>query len=652
MIQRKSLETKNVRALQGAAQRLDIAGRTRLGKRSLVQAILQALEEQPQLTEEIAEILEISLLEEAAPAKEAPKPSKEVSPKAPVPSAPMAASQEKKPQAKAAQEALPKQDAKETTPKEITPKATTPAPHVPAQTKPATSNTAQEKVSQPTGTALSLEDGPWTPETLEAQNSRQLQKIARSLDIPGRTRMSKRSLIQSILDFFLARGSQPEETSSSQETEASASTASTPKAAKEEKVSSPQPTQVEAQTTSTDVSKDRTAASQETSSTEASTAKVSSDKPQRGRKASANKSHAPQATVSSHTMAQVEASAKEAPYQEEDFQDEDDYKAFERDYEARAAAELAAAEEVSLSEDADEREVAEQTTAEESDIALEESADDLEKLAETVEIKPLPRDAVLQPDLEEVQAKVEPPPPHPPRTTATPYIDRGPTLPERYENTRVRAMIRDPQSVYVYWNTPEPPNTPWKIEARDEVGDIVHTFQVPPQYQSGYVRAEVSKIHMIAAHIQPPARPWFPVAAIDLKTPPKHRFAPEVTQNKPQTAVAAPQPTHHEEWVRWDADNATAHPISAQETPIASSPSMQSPPQSAQDANETIYTIHPTSPTQVPAASVPSVPSSADLQRIPPWQTRTQHPSSPHTPYSQRPQAPSSGAFLPKYPAN
>jgi len=49
-----------------------------------------------------------------------------------------------------------------------------------------------------------------------------------------------------------------------------------------------------------------------------------------------------------------------------------------------------------------------------------------------------------------------------------PYLDYGPALPERYGILTVRALVRDPRSVYVYWEWPAPEEgRAWAVRLRD-----------------------------------------------------------------------------------------------------------------------------------------------------------------------------------------
>ncbi len=651
MLDKKSLDTQSVRALQTVAQRLDIAGRTRMSKRSLIEAILQVVQQQPHNTEIITPLLSLPTqinaptlnapiqitpdstqptTSSAAPSLPINRHAADVSEKTPVRQ--VADVSEKTPIRQVA-------DVSEKTPVLQVADATTTHnhPHNFEQTPPPPTPLSSSAIG--TEETPPSEAGDWTSAALEAQNSRQLQQIARTLDIAGRTRMSKRSLIQAILDFFLARKptppaslpsttqpitpAQPPLTSAQpvRTQEAMAPKTTTETAPERAEKTTTLPLTQSAEDTGKQIAQNAEETGKQIAQSAEDTGKQIAQSAEDTGKQIAQSAESPvpflaQAREASNDATEELQSFKELEtlgVDEDALQDEDDYV-------ARAAAKKAQAE----------------------------------KQAKTIEIKPIPRDSVLQHDLEEMHAAIEPPPPPPPRTAATPYIDRGPTLPERYENTRIRAMIRDPQSVYVYWNTPEPPNTPWKIEARDEGGEIVHTFQVPPKYQSGYVRAEVSQIRMIAAHIQPPARPWFPVAAIDLKTPPR-RLHMEQAEAPASTRLDAVSTQAPESWVRWNAEYAEAHPAPTPAFYDAPTTAVAYPPSAPSVASHTPSERSdefPSKETQTPSP-LPFqhiAPSSADLQRVPPWK---QHPPAfPQRPFPPHGGAPSSASLIRPLPSS
>ncbi len=684
MIDKKFLDAHSVRILQTVAQRLDIAGRTRMSKRSLVEAILDTLQQQPLRTAEIISWLSVS-------------PPTETSLVRPVPTAPATALPNALPAVSTAPAtALP--NALSTKPRTIEP-STSAISSQSLPTRPLDAPFNMASLSSSIGSFSSAETSAapsplpispsateldqtfshpptdWTLEALESQNSRQLQQIARTLDIAGRTRMSKRSLIQAILDFFLARKPAPPKTTAlPSHNEPAPSTHAQPrKAAPSNNIpqaaasippeASPQIPNQTAQ--STDLSRhqeqdslEAANPSDETNPTTSSPNKATetafiatTSRPQKASPTltttTAPTTSSPQET--SPTLATTALSTEtEVPVPAVLVAETTDT-ASKTTEDSQA---FKGAETVEIRNDGEDR-----AWQDEDDYAALAAAEKAraEKNAKTAELPPIPRDSVLQPDLDELHAAIEPPPPHPPRTSATPYIDRGPTLPARYENTRIRAMIRDPQSVYVYWNTPEPPQSPWKIEARNEGGDIVHTFQVPPQYHSGYVRAQVSQIRMIAAHIQPPARPWFPIASIDLKIPPR-RLSLEVPPTT-NAAAALPSTQAPESWVRWNAEQAQAHPAptpAVYDAPATlSTHTSESPAASVASHTPSEHSDFPSQQAPAPLSPAPTprhAPTSADLQRTPPWKAHP--PTFPPRTFPPHGSAPSSASLIRPLPSS
>jgi len=60
-----------------------------------------------------------------------------------------------------------------------------------------------------------------------------------------------------------------------------------------------------------------------------------------------------------------------------------------------------------------------------------------------------------------------------------PYLDYGPALPTHYGVLTLRALVRDPRSVFVYWEWPAPEKgKAWAIRLRDLAADKV-AFATP-----------------------------------------------------------------------------------------------------------------------------------------------------------------------------
>jgi hypothetical protein len=62
-----------------------------------------------------------------------------------------------------------------------------------------------------------------------------------------------------------------------------------------------------------------------------------------------------------------------------------------------------------------------------------------------------------------------------------PYLDYGPALPERYGILTVRALIRDPRSVFVYWEWPSPgKGHAWAVRFRDVTSNAATITTLDP----------------------------------------------------------------------------------------------------------------------------------------------------------------------------
>ncbi len=97
------------------------------------------------------------------------------------------------------------------------------------------------------------------------------------------------------------------------------------------------------------------------------------------------------------------------------------------------------------------------------------------------------------------------------------FLDRGAVLPDRYPGTRVRVMVRDPETLYVYWEVP--PGTggeAWEIASLDAEDRTLQAFRVGHGGTSGYLHvASVSVERVMLRPVQHglPAEPW---ATVDL----------------------------------------------------------------------------------------------------------------------------------------
>ncbi len=67
------------------------------------------------------------------------------------------------------------------------------------------------------------------------------------------------------------------------------------------------------------------------------------------------------------------------------------------------------------------------------------------------------------------------------------FIDRGHVLAERYPGRRIRVMVRDPQTLYVYWETEEGAEG-FEVVALDAAGGRLDRFAVGATGSGGYLR--------------------------------------------------------------------------------------------------------------------------------------------------------------------
>lgn len=61
-------------------------------------------------------------------------------------------------------------------------------------------------------------------------------------------------------------------------------------------------------------------------------------------------------------------------------------------------------------------------------------------------------------------------------------------LPEAYPGNRLRAMVRDPGTVYVYWEQPTSGSEGWEVAALDPNGQVLDAFRTEEGGTSGYLR--------------------------------------------------------------------------------------------------------------------------------------------------------------------
>ncbi len=82
------------------------------------------------------------------------------------------------------------------------------------------------------------------------------------------------------------------------------------------------------------------------------------------------------------------------------------------------------------------------------------------------------------------------------------YIDRGLPLPESYAGTRLRVLIRDPGTLYVYWDVDDTQQREgWEVVALDSAGKAIASFRSPSAGAGqGYFNIPVARVARVALH--------------------------------------------------------------------------------------------------------------------------------------------------------
>jgi len=75
------------------------------------------------------------------------------------------------------------------------------------------------------------------------------------------------------------------------------------------------------------------------------------------------------------------------------------------------------------------------------------------------------------------------------------YIDRGLPLPESYPGTRLRVLVRDPGTIFVYWEAEEITGEGWELAAWSTEGELLASFRsLVGRSGSGYLLCESSRV--------------------------------------------------------------------------------------------------------------------------------------------------------------
>lgn len=113
------------------------------------------------------------------------------------------------------------------------------------------------------------------------------------------------------------------------------------------------------------------------------------------------------------------------------------------------------------------------------------------------------------------------------------YIDRGFPLPERYIGARMRVMVRDPGTLYVYWEIPENIDTEaWEVSAMDRADSPLDSFRVRKDANCGYLRVRPEQVGMVLLRAVQNNAVTAPVGIVEYGTP-----HPQVTLHEPAPLV-------------------------------------------------------------------------------------------------------------------
>jgi hypothetical protein len=109
------------------------------------------------------------------------------------------------------------------------------------------------------------------------------------------------------------------------------------------------------------------------------------------------------------------------------------------------------------------------------------------------------------------------------------YIDRGPALPEACAVGRFRVLVRDPETLFVYWDLPDdrvpasggraPIHDGWDLVIIDPEGRVLQSFQTPPASRCGYVQVPAATRCRVLIRAILNGSIGAPLAELELGTP-------------------------------------------------------------------------------------------------------------------------------------
>ena len=135
---------------------------------------------------------------------------------------------------------------------------------------------------------------------------------------------------------------------------------------------------------------------------------------------------------------------------------------------------------------------------------------------------------------EKAAEKVEEPAPVEPDSI---FIDRGAILPEYVPGTCLYALVRDPGTLFVYWNATFESDNGWLLTAYDYSGNVLQSFTTPARRNGrGYFRVPTARVARVTLSIVKAD------GASELKLESRIRIAQ-------QLGIAQPRPAYDERWV-------------------------------------------------------------------------------------------------------
>ena len=132
------------------------------------------------------------------------------------------------------------------------------------------------------------------------------------------------------------------------------------------------------------------------------------------------------------------------------------------------------------------------------------------------------------------EKKVEEPVPVEPDSI---FIDHGAILPEYVPGTCLYALVRDPGTLFVYWNAKFESANGWLLTAYDHSGNILQSFTTPARRNGrGYFRIPTARVARVTLSLITSS------GTSEVKLESKIRIAE-------QLGIAQPRPAFDERWI-------------------------------------------------------------------------------------------------------